>query len=57
MKFFNSKRHVGATKIQKIVDFNQINYHLLDAIRVTLEYERGPPVSYHECSTYPSIDH
>ncbi|KAH9814663.1 hypothetical protein DFH28DRAFT_1082834 [Melampsora americana] len=49
---FNSKRYVNASRITKITDFNQINYHLLDAMRVTLEYDRGS-----SGGNYMAIDH
>lgn len=40
-KIFNKKRHVAGLRLQKVEDHNQINYHLLDVIRVTLTFERG----------------
>lgn len=49
---FNSKRYVNATRITKITDFNEINYALLDAMRVTLEYDRGS-----SGGNYMAIDH
>ncbi|KAA1121626.1 replication factor A protein 2 [Puccinia graminis f. sp. tritici] len=40
-KLFNNKKNVAGLRIEKITDFNEINYRLLDAVRVTLAYERG----------------
>ncbi|KAI9600226.1 hypothetical protein H4Q26_000003 [Puccinia striiformis f. sp. tritici PST-130] len=41
-KLFNNKKSVAGLRLEKIVDFNEINYRLLDAVRVTLAYDRGP---------------
>lgn len=43
LKAFNNKRHVGATKVRPIEDFNEIQYHLLEATAVHLHFSRGPP--------------
>lgn len=43
LKAFNNKRHVGAHIIRPITDFNEINYHLLEATAVHLFFARGPP--------------
>ncbi|KAK5044771.1 hypothetical protein LTR84_010427 [Exophiala bonariae] len=43
LKEFNNKRHVGAHIIRPIVDYNEINYHLLEATAVHLFFTRGPP--------------
>jgi replication factor A2 len=43
LKAFNNKRHVGAHIIRPITDFNEINYHLLEATAVHLFFTRGPP--------------
>ncbi|KAK3677942.1 Replication factor A protein 2 [Recurvomyces mirabilis] len=43
LKAFNNKRHVGANIIRPIKDFNEIQYHLLEATVVHLHFTRGPP--------------
>jgi replication factor A2 len=43
LKAFNNKRHVGAHLIRPLSDFNEINYHLLEATAVHLYFTRGPP--------------
>ena len=43
LKAFNNKRHVGAHVIRRINDYNEINYHLLEATAVHLFFTRGPP--------------
>lgn len=43
LKEFNNKRHVGAHVIRPISDYNEINYHLLEATAVHLFFTRGPP--------------
>jgi replication factor A2 len=45
LKAFNNKRHVGAHVIRPITDYNEINYHLLEATAVHLFFTRGPPTS------------
>ena len=45
LKEFNNKRHVGAHVIRPITDYNEINYHLLEATAVHLFFTRGPPPS------------
>ncbi|KAK3712804.1 Replication factor A protein 2 [Vermiconidia calcicola] len=45
LKAFNNKRHVGAQIIRPIQDFNEIQYHLLEATAVHLFFSRGPPES------------
>ena len=39
-----NKRYVGAHIIRTIADFNEINYHLLEATVVHLYFTRGPPL-------------
>jgi replication factor A2 len=43
LKAFNNKRHVGAHVIRPISDYNEINYHLLEATAVHLFFTRGSP--------------
>ncbi|KAF3935680.1 hypothetical protein ABW19_dt0207302 [Dactylella cylindrospora] len=43
LKQFNGKRHVAIHRIRAIEDFNEIQYHLLDATAIHLYYTRGPP--------------
>src|SRR3954470_17340678 len=43
LKAFNNKRHVGAHVIRPVTDYNEINYHLLEATVVHLFFTRGPP--------------
>lgn len=43
MKELNGKRHVGAHVIRPITDFNEVNYHLLEATAIHLYFTRGPP--------------
>lgn len=43
LKAFNNKRHVGANIIRPIQDFNEVQYHLLEATVVHLHFTRGPP--------------
>ncbi|KAK2624501.1 hypothetical protein QTJ16_006451 [Diplocarpon rosae] len=43
LKAFNNKRHVGAHMIRPIKDFNEVNYHLLEATVVHLYFTRGHP--------------
>jgi replication factor A2 len=43
LKDFNGKRHIGSHVIRPITDFNEINYHLLEATAVHLYFSRGPP--------------
>ena len=45
LKAFNNKRHVGAHVMRPITDYNEINYHLLEATAVHLFFTRGPPPS------------
>jgi replication factor A2 len=41
LKSFNGKRHVGAHFIRPIQDFNEVNYHLLEAVYVHLQLTKG----------------
>lgn len=43
LKSFNSKKHVGAIVIRPVMDYNEIQYHLLEATTVHLHMTRGPP--------------
>jgi replication factor A2 len=43
LKAFNNKKHVGAHVIRPVTDYNEINYHFLDATAVHLFFSRGPP--------------
>ncbi|KAI0022629.1 replication protein A, subunit RPA32 [Xylariomycetidae sp. FL0641] len=43
MKSFSNKRHVGAHAIKPVRDFNEVNYHLLEATYVHLFLTKGPP--------------
>ncbi|KAI0132488.1 hypothetical protein BJ170DRAFT_250119 [Xylariales sp. AK1849] len=43
LKSFNSKRHVGAHVIKPVTDFNEVNYHLLEATYVHLFLTKGVP--------------
>jgi replication factor A2 len=42
LKAFNNKKHVGAHVIRPVTDYNEINYHLLDATAIHLFFSRGP---------------
>ncbi|RYP58705.1 hypothetical protein DL769_008836 [Monosporascus sp. CRB-8-3] len=41
LKSFNNKRHVGAHVIKPVVDFNEVNYHLLESTYVHLHFSKG----------------
>jgi replication factor A2 len=43
LKSFSNKRHVGAHVIKPVRDFNEVNYHLLEATYVHLFFTRGGP--------------
>lgn len=42
IKLFGGKRHVSATHVYRVTDFNEQQYHLLEAIYVHLHMTRGP---------------
>ncbi|KAF5027791.1 hypothetical protein F66182_90 [Fusarium sp. NRRL 66182] len=42
LKSFNNKRHVGAHVIRPVADFNEVNYHMLEATYVHLYFSKGP---------------
>ncbi|OIW32073.1 replication protein A, subunit RPA32 [Coniochaeta ligniaria NRRL 30616] len=44
LKSFNGKKHVGAHFIRAIEDYNEVNYHLVEAAYVHLYITKGPPV-------------
>ncbi|KAI2624193.1 replication protein A, subunit RPA32 [Hypoxylon sp. NC1633] len=44
LKSFGNKRHVGAHVTKPVADFNEVNYHLLEATYVHLFFTRGGPV-------------
>ena len=46
LKAFNDKRHVGAHVIRALADYNEIQYHLLEATYVHLYFTRGPPEQF-----------
>ncbi|KAI0888989.1 replication protein A, subunit RPA32 [Annulohypoxylon maeteangense] len=41
LKSFGNKRHVGAHVIKPVTDFNEVNYHLLEATYVHLFFTKG----------------
>ncbi|QIW99352.1 hypothetical protein AMS68_004870 [Peltaster fructicola] len=45
LKEFNDKRHVGSNTLRPVTDFNEIQYHLLEATYVHLLATRGPASS------------
>lgn len=42
LKEFNNRRHVGAKIIRPVEDYNEVNYHLLEATLCHLYYTKGP---------------
>lgn len=42
LKAFNNKRHVGGNIIRPVSDYNEVQYHLLEATAVHLHFSRGP---------------
>ena len=51
LKAFNNKRHVGAHVIRPLADYNEIQYHLLEAAYVHLYFTRGPPEQFTKALT------
>ncbi|KAI0387859.1 replication protein A, subunit RPA32 [Hypomontagnella monticulosa] len=47
LKSFGNKRHVGAHVIKPVTDFNEVNYHLLEATYVHLFFTRGGMEAVH----------
>ncbi|KAI1174628.1 replication protein A, subunit RPA32 [Nemania sp. FL0916] len=43
LKSFSNKKHIGAHVIKPIKDFNEVNYHLLEATYVHLFFTHGGP--------------
>lgn len=43
LKIFNNKRHVGANVVRPITDYNEVQFHLLEATAVHLYFTKGPP--------------
>ncbi|KNZ58292.1 uncharacterized protein VP01_195g8 [Puccinia sorghi] len=56
-KLFNNKKNISGLRLEKIVDYNEINYRLLDAVRVTLAFERGPSGSGDRMNLDQSSNH
>ncbi|KAA8908342.1 replication factor A2 [Sphaerosporella brunnea] len=46
LKSFSNKKHVGSHKIQLVTDFNEVQYHLLEATATHLHLTRGPPEQF-----------
>lgn len=42
LKSFNNKRHVVAHVLRDVPDFNEVNYHALEATYAHLYFSRGP---------------
>ncbi|KAK6544580.1 replication factor A protein 2 [Orbilia ellipsospora] len=45
IKQFNNKRNIGTQHVRQVTDFNEIQYHFLEATAVHLYFTRGPPES------------
>lgn len=43
LRAFHDKRHVQAHIIRPITDYNEVNYHLLEATAIHLFFKHGPP--------------
>jgi len=46
LKSFSNKKHVGSHKIRPVEDYNEVQYHLLEAAAVHLHLTRGPPEQF-----------
>lgn len=46
LKPIGNKRHVGAHQIRAITDFNEVQYHFLEAAAIHLHLTRGPPEQF-----------
>lgn len=46
LKPIGGKRHVGAHQIHAVTDFNEVQYHLLEAAAIHLHLTRGPPEQF-----------
>ncbi len=42
LKSFSGKKHVGANFMRAVDDFNEVNYHLMEATYVHLYFTKGP---------------
>lgn len=42
LKQFNNKRHVGSMVMRPVSDYNEVQYHLLEATVVHLHFKQGP---------------
>jgi replication factor A2 len=45
LKSFNGKKHVGAHFMRAVEDYNEVNYHLVEAAYVHLYITKGPPAA------------
>lgn len=53
---YNGRNYLNITNIRKIVDYHEFCFHILDAMIITLTYERGPPVSTREpCKLFRNV--
>jgi replication factor A2 len=46
LKSFSNKKHVGSHKIYAVTDFNEVQFHLLEATAIHLHLIRGPPEQF-----------
>lgn len=46
LKEFNNKKHVGAHSIKAVANYNEVQYHLLEATAIHLQLTRGPPEQF-----------
>lgn len=56
LKLFGSKRHVGAHVIRPLSDYNEIQYHLLEATAVHLFFTRGSPEALNKAAGHTGHD-